>query len=205
MSEIGFHITQTRHLSEVEMAALRRHYLVYPKAERDDGRNLRQDLNSIYTNIDELVSSGALLKLVSALNECKRVVVFATESSTLSLREFQQAMMAEDKQVRLVSEGSLDINGIRALSPDDLLLVVTTSGGFARRQLALIERSRAFKVLITASSDDALHQQFNDVLLLGNGSEEGSATHRIYATFGVTYFFDRLFAQYARAYDPLLS
>lgn len=205
MSEIGFHITQTRHLSEVELAALRRHYLVYPKAERDEGRDLRSDLNTIYENVDKLVSSGALLKLVGALSECKRVVVFATESSTLSLREFQQAMMAENKQVRLVSEGSLDINGIRALGADDLLLVVTTSGAFARRQQALIERSGAFKVLVTASHDDELHQIFNDVQFLGEGSEEGSATHRIYATFGVTYFFDRLFAQYARAYDPLLS
>lgn len=29
--------------------------------------------------------------------------------------------------------------------------------------------------------------------------------HRIYATFGVTYFFDRLFTQYARAFDPELA
>lgn len=204
MSEIGFHITQSRHLSDVEIAALRRHYLVYPRAERDEGCNLRQDLDKIYGTVDELVSSGALLKLVSAMSECPRVVIFSTDSSTLALREFQQAMLVEGKHVRLVSEGSTDINGIGALGPDDLLIVVTTSNGFARRQRALIDRSKAFKVIVTASHDDELHASFDDVLFIGDGAEEGSAMHRIYATFGVTYFFDRLFAQYARAYDPTL-
>ena len=41
----------------------------------------------------------------------------------------------------------------------------------------------------------------DEVLTIGEGSEEGSSLHRVYATFGVTYFFDRLFSQYARAYD----
>ena len=50
-----------------------------------------------------------------------------------------------------------------------------------------------------------LHAIFDDVFTIGEGSEEGSSLHRIYATFGVTYFFDRLFAQYARAFDPELK
>ena len=57
---------------------------------------------------------------------------------------------------------------------------------------------------MTASEDAALHALFDDVLAFGKDASEGSSLHRIYATFGVTYFFDRLFAQYARAFDPLL-
>jgi DNA-binding MurR/RpiR family transcriptional regulator len=205
MSEIGFQIIPARRLSAAELQSLRNHYLVYDKAERDEHRSLRRDLDEIYGRIDALVEGGAMLRTVSALNECDHIVVFATESSILALREFQQAMLAEGKAVRLVPEVGGDINSIHALPENDLLIVVTTSNGFARRQRTRIEASRAFKVIVTASEDRELHSVFDDVLTIGEGSDEGSSLHRIYATFGVTYFFDRLFAQYARAFDPELK
>jgi DNA-binding MurR/RpiR family transcriptional regulator len=141
---------------------------------------------------------------VNSLNTCGRIVIFSTESSTLSLREFQQAMLVEDKTVHLVPEDSPSTAMLDTLTPNDLLIVVTTSNGFARRQRAVIERCHAYKVIVTASEDPALHAIFDDVLAFGKDADEGSSLHRIYATFGVTYFFDRLFAQYARAFDPLL-
>ena len=205
MSEIGFHIKEAGELSDDEFNALRRHYLVYAWAERDEHRNLHRDLDAIYTEIDGLVARGGLLPIVNSLNTCGRIVIFSTESSTLSLREFQQAMLAEGRVVRLISESSPEINFVTAMMPTDLLLVVTTSNGFARRQIARIKQSRADKAIITASEDPDLHSAFNEVLTIGHGAEEGSAMHRIYATFGVTYFFDRLFTQYARAFDEELA
>ncbi len=206
MSEIGFKITMLpQSLTDEQVAELRRHYLVYAKAERDEGRNLHQDLDAIYDEVDKLSEDGALLRLASTLHDCKHVVIFATDASMLSLREFQQAMLAEGKVVRLVSESAPEINSVTAMMPSDLLIVVTTSNGFARRQIDRIQRSRAYKVIVTASEDPALHSSFNEVMALGKGAEEGSALHRIFATFGVTYFFDRLFTQYARAFDADLS
>lgn len=208
MGEIGFHIVEAGELSDDEFNALRRHYLLYPWAERDEGRNLHRDLDAIYTEIDQLVANGGLSQLVNSLNVSKNVVIYSTESSTLSLREFQQAMLIENKTIQLVPEGitqdSPDTNLVRGLGADDLLIVVTTSNGFARRKRSVIEQSGAFKVIVTASEDSELHTVFDSVLTIGHGAEEGSSLHRIYATFGVTYLFDRLFTQYARAYDPLL-
>ena len=202
MSEIGFHIKEAGELSDDEFNALRRHYLVYAWAERDEHRNLHRDLDAIYTEIDGLVARGELLPIVNSLNTCGRIVIFSTESSTLALREFQQAMLVEDKTVHLVPEDSPSTAMLD--TPNDLLIVVTTSNGFARRQRTVIERCHAYKVIVTASEDPALHAIFDDVLAFGKDADEGSSLHRIYATFGVTYFFDRLFAQYARAFDPLL-
>lgn len=207
MGEIGFHVVEAGELSDDEFNALRRHYLLYPWAERDEGRNLHRDLDAIYTEIDKLVATGGLSQLVNSLNMSDNITIFSTESSTLSLREFQQAMLIESKTIHLVPEGeSLGDRAarVRDLGPNDLLIVVTTSNGFARRQRKLIEQSGAFKVIVTASEDNELHAAFDSVLTIGHGAEEGSSLHRIYATFGVTYFFDRLFTQYARAFDPLL-
>ena len=201
MSEIGFTITQSKTLPPEELASLRRHYLIYARAERDETRDLHADLDAIYDGIDALVRKGGLAQVITTLNQCGKVVVFATDSSTLSLREFQQAMLAVDRPVTLVAESAPDAGSVAELGPDDVLIVVTTSNGFARRQRALIEQSKAYKVIVTASEDAELHASFDEVLSIGEGSGEGSSLHRIYATFGVTYFFDRLFSQYARAYD----
>ena len=201
MSEIGFTITQSKNLTEEELASLRRHYLIYARAERDEIRDLHADLDAIYTDIDSLVRKGGLAQVITTLSQCGKVVVFATDSSTLALREFQQAMLAVDRPVTLVAESAPDAETVADLGPDDVLIVVTTSNGFARRQRKLIEQSDAYKVIVTASKDADLHTLFDEVLSIGEGSEEGSSLHRIYATFGVTYFFDRIFSQYARAYD----
>lgn len=201
MSEIGFTITQSKTLTSEELDSLRRHYLIYARAERDETRDLHADLDAIYDGIDALVRKGGLAQVITTLNQCGKVVVFATDSSTLSLREFQQAMLAVDRPITLVAESAPDADTVAELGPDDVLIVVTTSNGFARRQRTLIERSGAFKVIVTASEDPELHAIFDEVLSIGEGSGEGSSLHRIYATFGVTYFFDRLFSQYARAFD----
>ncbi|QUC03913.1 MAG: hypothetical protein DUD39_08690 [Coriobacteriaceae bacterium] len=206
MSEIGFKIeVLPQPLSDEEREALRQHYLVYAKAERDEHRSLHKDLDTIYSQIDALSENGDILRLVSTMNQSAHTVVFATDASTLALREFQQAMLAEGKTIRLVSESSSEINSVRAMMPSDLLIVVTTSNGFARRQQKRIEASMAYKAIVTANSDPELHSHFNQVLQLGDSAREGSALHRIFATFGVTYFFDRFFTQYARAYDPQLK
>lgn len=204
MSRVSYDVPQPGALSDEERETLRRHYLVYAQAELRQGRKLRADLDHIYATVDELASSGKLDRLVSTMHTSAHVVLFSTEASRISLEEFQLAMLSEGRPVRMVGEDSSDINGIGALSEGDLLIVVTTSNGFAHRQRANICRSEAHKVIITAHDDPELHAEFDEVLSIGEGASEGSPLHRIYATFGVTYFFDRLFTLYANTYDPEL-
>lgn len=207
MSEIGFRVTETgARLTPDELSRLRRHYLTYVRATRDERRSLHADLDAIYSTIDGLVTTGSLADVARLAHDSDHVVLFATDSSTLSLREFQQAMLAEGRTVRMVAESSIERNGIRALGENDLLIVVTTSNAFAKRQARLITQSGAHKVLVTASREANATPEaralFDDILLIGEGCAEGSDLHRIYATYGVTYLFDCLFGEYALRYDP---
>lgn len=209
MSEIGFRVTETSgRITSEELAKLRRHYLTYTRAVRDQGRSLHDDLDAIYSTVDALARGGSLADVARLLHDSDHVVLFATDSSTLSLREFQQAMLAEGRTVRMVAESSIERNGIRALSENDLLVVVTTSNSFAKRQARLITESGAHKVLVTASRDAEAphdpHALFDDILLIGEGCSEGSTLHRVYATYGVTYLFDCIFGEYALRYDAEL-
>lgn len=202
MSNMSFHVPQAGTLTDEQRARIRRHFLAYVQAEAREGRSLHDDLDQIYSSIDSLMASDTIERLISVLHTSAHVVLFATEASKFSLTEFQLAMLSEERKVRLVSESSSDVNGIGALGQDDLLVVVTTSNGFALRQRRNIERSAAYKAIVTANDDPDLHACFDSVLSIGNGAQEGSPLHRIYATYGVTYFFDRLFSTYAQAYDP---
>lgn len=204
MSEIGFTITPTASVSPEQLATLRHHYLTYVRSTGRDVSRLHADLDAVYGTIDALARAGRLSDVVRRLHDCEHAVLFSTDASALSLREFQQEMLAEGRVVRLVTESSLERNGVRALGPDDLLVVVTTSGEFARRQRPLIDASGAHKVLVSATAAEDAHAPFDDVLLIGNGCSEGSSLHRIYATYGVTYLFDCLFGLYALTYDDEL-
>jgi hypothetical protein len=85
MSEIGFKIQMLpQSLTAEQTEELRRHYLVYAKAERDEGRDLHRDLDRIYTEVDKLAEEGKLLRLVTSLHESKHTVIFATDASMLS-------------------------------------------------------------------------------------------------------------------------
>ena len=81
MSEIGFHIKEAGELSDDEFNALRRHYLVYAWAERDEHRNLHKDLDAIYTEIDGLVARGELLPIVNCTNHTGSAPVFLSISN----------------------------------------------------------------------------------------------------------------------------
>lgn len=201
MSETGFNISPKTNLSPEEEARLRQHYLAYVNAEFHEHRRLKDDLYTIYSTIDSMADGLDMADLISHMGECDHMVIFSTEASTLSLREFQLEMLSQGKHVRLVSENATEVNGIRALGPKDLLLVVTSSNAFAHRQRSIIEGSGAYKAIVSATQDSELHSIFDDVLLIGQGSHEGGPLHRIYSTFGVAYFFDRLFDGYARAYN----
>lgn len=202
MSTLSFDISQYDKLSEDQRQRMRSHYLSYVRAENAGVTQLHAELDTMYATIDALVQSQKIDRLISLMHTSAHVVLFATEASQTSLIEFQLGMRVEGKKVRLVTEGSSDVNGIGALSPDDLLIVVTTSNGFAHRQRANIVRSSAHKVIVTANDDPDLHADFDEVLSIGSGAQEGSPLHRIYAFYGVIYLFDRLFSKYACTYDP---
>ena len=202
MASLSFDLSQYDDLSDEQRQQLRRHYLSDVKAENAGAADLHKELNQIYGTVDELMQTEKVERLISLLHTSAHVVLFATEASQISLIEFQLGMRVEGRKVRLVTEDSSDVNGIGALSPNDLLIVVTTSNGFARRQRTNIIRSQAHKVIVTASDDPELHSHFDEVLSMGTGAEEGTALHRIYATYGVSYLFDRLFSKAACTYDP---
>lgn len=191
-----------------EYDLFRSYFLRYVDVERDGQHDLRNDLAHLYDGIDALVASGAADPLVRALHDCDDAALFSADSSSMSLREFQRAMVGEGKVVQLITESSPAADAVRSLGPNDVLVVVSTSGVFARRVESQVSDSEAYKAYVTARRDEGLEALYDDVLVMGTEGSQGTGLawdpvlHRVFASYGVAYLFDRLFDRYARAYDP---
>ena len=190
-----------------EYGLFRNYFLRYVRAEQAGNRDLRRDLDDLYDGIDALMQTDIAAGLVRSLHDCDQVMLFSADSSSMALREFQRAMVGQGKVVQLVTESTPAADAVRALGPDAMLLAVSASGAFVRRQEAQVRDSEAYKVYVTAAPYGRSLSLFDDVLSLcpAAASQPGlpwdPALHRIYASYGVSYFFDRLFDRYARAYD----
>lgn len=154
--------------------------------------SLREGIAAIFDSIDRLQADGTLMGLSQRLGASSNVVLFSAESSAGSITDFQYAMMVAGKLVQRVTESNPSVKAVQGLGADDLLVVVSSSGSFALRQQAQVRASGAYKVLVTASSDPALHEPYDQVILMGPDLTEQVAPHRVYALFGTAYLMNQV-------------
>lgn len=184
-----------------EWPLFRDYFCGYVAAGGDAGR-LRSEINSLYDSVDAALDTPMAASLVSSLHDARSVVLLTADSSAAALGEFQRAMVMEGRLVRLVSESDPKEELLASLGPADLLVAVSTSGGSVKRCLEPLEECAAWKVLVSACDDELVQTPFDDALLIGHAMAEGEPLHRVFATYGVAYLFDGLFAAYAREWDP---
>ncbi|MGN0287275.1 MAG: MurR/RpiR family transcriptional regulator [Atopobiaceae bacterium] len=202
---IGFENFSEIKASSGEWELFRHYFLTYPRLEGAGSHTLRQDLGTLYGQIDELMGTHEVDVVLDALHRCDQLVLFSADSSSMSLVEFQRAMALEGRIVQLITESSPAADAIRELGPNDLLLTVSTSGAFVRRQQAQVQDSGAFKVYVTATQSPELMRLFDTTLCMAQDVQDPSPLHRMYASYGVAYLFDRLFSAYAHRYDAQFS
>lgn len=202
---IGFENFSEIKASSGEWELFRHYFLTYPRLEGSGTHELRRDLDALYGQIDGLMRTREVDVVLDALHRCDQVVLFSADSSSMSLVEFQRAMAAEGRIVQLITESSPAADAVRELGPNDLLLTVSTSGAFVRRQESQVRDSGAFKVYVTATQAPELARLFDTTLLMAQSVRDPSPLHRLYASYGVAYLFDRLLSAYAHRYDPQLA
>ncbi len=179
-----------------------RDYFLASMASGGDAGRLRSEIDRLYDSVDAAMDTPMAASLVSSLHGARSVTVLTADSSAAALGEFQRAMVMEGRLVRLVSESDPKEALLASLGPADLLVAVSTSGGSVKRCLDLLEGCEAWKVLVSACDDELVQTPFDDALLIGHAMAEGEPLHRVFATYGVAYLFDRIFAEYAGERGP---
>lgn len=164
-------------------------------AEHEDfSRYLASQIAEMVVDVSALADEGELDRLAGTIRDAREVVLITSDFSSMAVREFQQSMLYSHKIVRLITDSFGDIDCLKALDADDLVVVVSSGGNYARAVLEQIEGSSAGKILVTMSRDAALASAFDRVLYLAPVEHSGQRT--VYAQYGISYFFDLLYNRY---------
>lgn len=159
---------------------------------------LSQSVAEMMQEINRLATDSVLDKLSERIYQSRNVVLFTSDFSGMTAREFQQSMVVMRKLVLIVTDAQ-DVPGyLRRLTPDDMLLTISATGNFATVMEPMIQQSKAHKVLITVNRDRHFWSVYDSVLYLSEKDNGNART--VYSQYGATYFFDILYSYYVQKY-----
>lgn len=167
--------------------------------DHDDIRaNLVERINSMFDDINEMVSEDSLRELANMIHDAACPVLLASDFSAMAVREFQQSMIFMHKLIRVISDSDGDEAVLKALDPCDVVIVISASGNFADAAGIELSECPARRVLVTLNRDAKLAASYDVVYHLS--CREYRRIRTVYSEYGVRYFFDLLYNMYYRLY-----
>lgn len=165
----------------------------------DDIRaNLVERINSMFDDINEMVSEDSLRELADMIHDATCPVLLASDFSAMAVREFQQSMIFMHKLIRVISDSDGDESVLKTLDPCDVVIVISASGNFADAAGIELSECPARRVLVTLNRDAKLAASYDVVYHLS--CREYRRIRTVYSEYGVRYFFDLLYNMYYRLY-----
>ena len=159
---------------------------------------LSQSITAMMEEINRLTTPAVLDKLVQRIHDSRHVVLFTSDFSGMAARGFQQSMVVMGKLVLIVTDARYIPRNLQDLTPQDLLITISATGNFAIMMEPLIQRTAAYKALVTVNHDRRFWAVYHQVIYL---SEKDNANARtVYSQYGTNYFFDILYSRYVQRY-----
>lgn len=174
-------------------------------ADRSDfNQHFITSMNEMLLDVGEMIIKQNLSDFVQQIHNSKQVIILTADISSSSAKQFQQGMATIGKIIRLVTDSTSNLNSLKKLTPDDLLITVSITGNFAFAILNDIENIFAQKVLITLNHSDKLIAIFDKIFYLSQKFESydyiTNGLQNVYTRHGSEYFFDVLFNLYIQKY-----
>ena len=158
-----------------------RDYLVAALAEMD-------------RTINEAVSEETLDRLARLLHRSKRIVILTSDFSSGAVRQFQQSMLYLHKVIDIVTDSTGDTTQLEALAGDDVLVVISEHGNYARAVRTVLADSPVVSVLVTVDADGETMANFAYAVRLSPAPATEGRT--VFAQYGITYLLDLLYNRY---------
>lgn len=150
--------------------------------------------------INELVDDASLDDLVELVHGADDILLVASDFSSMEVREFQQSMLIMHKIVRILTDSSGDESMLGSMGEDDLVIVISASGSYARVVRRDLVPAVAQKALVTLNHDELLASDYDLVFYLSHEDYRYRGQRTVYAKYGVSYFFDLLYNRYFTTY-----
>lgn len=178
---------------------LRHHDLFVGDAGTEGFRTrLTHDIRQMCTDVNELASDMVLDELATLIHTASNTVLFTSDFTSMSVRQFQQSMLYQKKLVSIVTDSTGDLAQLSELAPLDIVVVISEHGNYARAAINMLAQTRAKKILITIDAPTELTEQFSISLRLSHN--RAYEQRSVYASYGVSFFLELLFNRYVTAY-----
>ncbi|TDW25083.1 RpiR family transcriptional regulator [Breznakia blatticola] len=162
----------------------------------------QNELLTMPAEVDHNIHEADYEKIVSYIHNSNHVVLLSSYSSNMVLLEFQRPLVLSGKIVNVMSDTNIDEQSLLELSENDYLMVVSTSGQFAKELKDLIVNVKAHKTLITTAREKEFSNTYHEVLFLSDYDHSNEKS--IAGKYGLNYFFDMLYHAYYTKYGTKL-
>lgn len=156
--------------------------------------HLSNEIGRMIASVNEQISDEDLDSLAQLIHDAGKVILLASDFSSMAVREFQQSMLFMHKIPQILTDSFGSEKSLESMGPSDLIIVISASGNYARAAQNQLSRSAACRVLITTNRDHGLRDFFDAVLQLSPENHYGERT--VYAKYGITYVFDLVYNHY---------
>lgn len=179
------------------------HYFM-ANADKEDYREwLTNEINVMMKELDQRMNTSEINVIVDKIHHSKEVVFLTSDTSTMSVKEFQRSMVLCGKIIRIVSDTYVDNELLQNLNEHDYLVTVSATGQFAMAAKEIVESTKAYKVLITVNRSKELEQSYDKVYHLS--AKDHSMEKSVYGKYGIDYMLDILFSIYVKKYGKKLK
>ncbi|GAB6110219.1 hypothetical protein JCM19376_41750 [Fusibacter bizertensis] len=160
---------------------------------------LTEEINNMIKELDKRMDTDEIEKIVDKIYASKSTVFLTSDSSNGAIRDFQKAMIFNDKLVYIVSELYSDNLLLGQLSEDDFLITVSNTGYFALEVKEIVKACRAYSVLITVNRNPCFKDWFDKIYYL-SGRDRSTEGGNVYGKYGISYMLDVFYSEYTRKY-----
>lgn len=155
---------------------------------------LSATITDMMRQIDDTVDDVILDGFAQLIYEAHSVLVVTSDFSSAAVSQFQHAMVYLHKVVNVITDTSGDLAQMDALEEDDLLVVISEHGNYARAVLSSFESCRAIRALVTVDASPDLDGAYDYAMRLTAKRQEPGRT--VFAQYGIAYFLDLLYNRY---------
>lgn len=165
---------------------------------------LKASIDEMMEDMNKTLDDETLKALARKIHDCDKVYITMADNYISMGEEFQKGMLSKDKLLRLITNKTIDLNSIKEIANDALFIMISVTGNYAHAIKKTINDIRAHKILISINRNEEIKKSFDEVIYLSSTIIDVDRITRgsqnAFTKYGVTYFFDELFATYADLY-----
>lgn len=160
---------------------------------------LMQEINAMIAELNQRMNTIEVERLVQRIHDARQVVFLTSSVGAMSVTQFQYSMIFQNKVLRIVSDMYENIDFVKRLQKQDLLLVISGSGLFAAASRDYLKGNEAYKVLFTLNRSHDFDDIYDRIYHL-SAVDRSQEAKSVYFTYGTIYVLDILYSVYVRKY-----